>query len=236
MSYSDPIIFRGLKALTLANSQQRSLLRLAQEGISVYCPHTAVDGHPEGLGQWLGEVIRGKAEVSSSEAINPVKPPDGMESAGSGRIVKFASPQKLGSLIENVRTGLGGLNGLSVAVPQSVPAGKKSDVKISSVGICAGSGGSMLNGLDVDLLFTGELSHHEALAVVEQGKCVITTFHSNTERAFLKDRMRDVMHKAIRREMGKVDELSGKDVELEIGISEVDRDPYEIVTAGQENW
>ena len=31
----DPIIFRGLKSLTLDNSQQQSLLRLAAEGISV---------------------------------------------------------------------------------------------------------------------------------------------------------------------------------------------------------
>lgn len=44
----------------------------------------------------------------------------------------------------------------------------------------------MLNGLEVDLLFTGELSHHEALAAIEQGKVVITAFHSNTERGFLK--------------------------------------------------
>ena len=31
----DPIIFRPLKSLTLKNPQQESLLRLAQEGISV---------------------------------------------------------------------------------------------------------------------------------------------------------------------------------------------------------
>jgi len=31
----DPIIFKGLKSLTLANTQQQSLLRLALEGISV---------------------------------------------------------------------------------------------------------------------------------------------------------------------------------------------------------
>jgi hypothetical protein len=31
----DPIIFRGLKSITLGNSQQQSLLRLAAEGISV---------------------------------------------------------------------------------------------------------------------------------------------------------------------------------------------------------
>lgn len=57
----DPIIFRGLKALTLANSQQQSLLRLAQEGISVYCPHTAVDAAPGGLNDWLADVVTGQA-------------------------------------------------------------------------------------------------------------------------------------------------------------------------------
>ncbi|KAJ6162983.1 hypothetical protein N7497_002962 [Penicillium chrysogenum] len=35
-----PIIFRGLKSLTFADTQQRSLLRLAQHGISVYSPPT----------------------------------------------------------------------------------------------------------------------------------------------------------------------------------------------------
>ena len=35
---TDPIIFKGLKSLTLADSQQQSLLRLALEGISVQKP------------------------------------------------------------------------------------------------------------------------------------------------------------------------------------------------------
>lgn len=34
----DPIIFKDLKSLTLADSQQQSLLRLALEGISVLSP------------------------------------------------------------------------------------------------------------------------------------------------------------------------------------------------------
>lgn len=40
-SSSDPIIFKGLKSLTLADTQQQSLLRLALEGISVLgrCGH-----------------------------------------------------------------------------------------------------------------------------------------------------------------------------------------------------
>jgi putative NIF3 family GTP cyclohydrolase 1 type 2 len=31
-----PVIFRGLKSITLANTQQQTLLRLASHGISVY--------------------------------------------------------------------------------------------------------------------------------------------------------------------------------------------------------
>jgi putative NIF3 family GTP cyclohydrolase 1 type 2 len=57
LPFADPIVFTPLKALTLANSQQSSLLKLAQEGISVYCPHTAVDAAPGGLNDWLADVV-----------------------------------------------------------------------------------------------------------------------------------------------------------------------------------
>lgn len=40
--YTDPIIFRGLKSLTFANTQQSSLLRLASEGISVKSKDVAI--------------------------------------------------------------------------------------------------------------------------------------------------------------------------------------------------
>jgi putative NIF3 family GTP cyclohydrolase 1 type 2 len=60
----DPIIFKALKSITLSNSQQTSLLRLAQEGISVYSPHTAVDAAPDGLNDWLADIITGKGTSS----------------------------------------------------------------------------------------------------------------------------------------------------------------------------
>lgn len=55
----DPIIFRPLKSLTQSNTQQNSLLRLAQEGISVYSPHTAVDAAPGGLCDFLADITVG---------------------------------------------------------------------------------------------------------------------------------------------------------------------------------
>jgi putative NIF3 family GTP cyclohydrolase 1 type 2 len=50
---ADPIIFGGLKALTLQDPQQASLLKLCAKGIGVYSPHTSVDGAVGGVNDWL---------------------------------------------------------------------------------------------------------------------------------------------------------------------------------------
>ena len=65
--FLDPIIFRGLKSITLEDTQQRSLLRLAQHGISVYSPHTAVDTVPGGMADWLCDVVTGTFKHSESK-------------------------------------------------------------------------------------------------------------------------------------------------------------------------
>lgn len=133
------------------------------------------------------------------------------------------------------------MEGLSVATPQAVPHGDKGDIKITTVGICAGAGGSMLSGLDVDLLFTGELSHHEALAATEKGRCVITTFHSNSERGFLHLQMRDLLSEQVEKEIAELVSAGqwepGFNKSFEIGVSAVDKDPFEIKKLDDlENW
>jgi putative NIF3 family GTP cyclohydrolase 1 type 2 len=242
-----------LKAITLENTQQNTLLRLAQEGISVYSPHTAVDAAPGGLNDWLADVVIGKNEanlyvsitstisrisnLSSTQAaplersvISPVKePPKGFEEAGYGRIVRFSSPQPLETLMSRIKIGLS-VQSLSIAVPQSFSGVEaKNNIRISSVGICVGSG-SMLNGLDVDLLVTGELSHHEALAAIENSKCVITTFHSNSERGFLRQRMNSALEKQLNAEIAEAEMEGawedGLSTEYDVAVSKVDRDPY----------
>jgi len=81
----------------------------------------------------------------------------------------------------------------------------------------------MLAGLDVDMLFTGELSHHEALAEIENGKVVVTAFHSNTERAFLRERMQHQLSDELKASLSVFERFT-------VGISQVDRDPFEIFT------
>ncbi|TQS37838.1 hypothetical protein Golomagni_01675 [Golovinomyces magnicellulatus] len=255
-----PIIFRPLKSLSLKNTQQTTLLRLAQEGISVYCPHTAVDAVEDGLNDWLADIItgretdrcmnqkkRGLTHISSSitastrSVIIPVRnTPVGFENAGYGRIVRFQNPISLKTLLERITRGLDSKNGLNIAIPQNISGTSKQRISISSVGICAGSGGSMLGGLDVDVLFTGELSHHEALAAIEEGKVVITAGHSNTERNFLKRKLRHRLQEQINQEISKYSSPDSSDlsklVNFSIDVSEVDRDPYEIVRLHDEDW
>ena len=156
-----------------------------------------------------------------------------------GRLVTFNKPQYLTHLIERIARGVGTPKGFPVAIPQGQSV---EDIQIRTVAICAGSGGSVLKGVDADLLFTGELSHHEALAATEQGRCVITLFHSNTERGFLHNVMKPQLLATLRDEWIKVRHEESKredlpedwedaiqDETIEIEVSKADRDPYGIV-------
>lgn len=344
-----PIIFKGFKSLTLADTQQQSLLRLALEGISVYSPHTAVDAAPGGLGDWLADIVTGtlpgpepethtaraegeitdavgndadgdaegdvdadadadadvnpnsveeqvgeengeqpaekekspepkakkrpgrpsmgprqstysqptypkpaeldKTDLSPSttghsrNVIHPIKGVEGFGEAGMGRLVKFKEPQPLTHLIERIAHGVGSPKGFPVAIPQTQQV---EDIQIRSVGICAGSGQSVLKDVDADLLFTGELSHHDALAATEKGRCVVTLFHSNTERGFLSSVLKDKLTAVLKEEWKRVrDEVRGevdsnwdlaeewedalKDEDVLVECSERDRDPFGIV-------
>jgi dinuclear metal center YbgI/SA1388 family protein len=290
-----PIIFRGLKALTLADSQQQSLLRLASHGISVYSPHTALDSAPGGINDWLADIVTGtkssddfsdtdtqsasqlskqesnvlhhqpsqqtlqgqfrklasasapyssalKASVQHDREPIKRKTPEiaSHPGAGMGRIVRFHQPQPLPTLLDRIGKGLNNPKGFPIAIPQDKNI---EDIEIRSVGICAGSGASMLNSLDVDLLFTGEMAHHEALSAIEQGRVVISLFHSNSERGFLADVLRGQLEETVQEEWAKLQEeerdnnmlaeaLAEDDFDIE--VSEVDRDPYGIVVLNPE--
>ena len=127
----------------------------------------------------------------------------GYPGAGMGRIVRLSERVALPDIIDRIGLGLGNPKGFPIAIPQGKEA---SDMMISSIGICAGSGGHLFSemeamGEEVDLLFTGELSHHEALAAIEKGKCVICLFHSNTERGFLHSVLKGQLEKTIKEEV-----------------------------------
>lgn len=200
-----PFIFRGLKSITYADPQQRSLIKLIKHNISVYCPHTAVDSAFGGVNDFLADgITKGYKEYSR----DVIQPDSEDPKCGMGRIVVLDKPASLSYLIQNVKESLG-LS--SVQVAPSRDHGIKSEIK--TIAICAGSGGSVFKGVAADLYYTGELSHHEALYLSESGLSVISCNHSNTERPFLE---------VIKKQLSE--EIPGS----EIIISETDKDPFEL--------
>ncbi|KAJ8312395.1 hypothetical protein KUTeg_009768 [Tegillarca granosa] len=96
---------------------------------------------------------------------------------GMGRTGTLTSPITIQDAVERVKTHLQ-LKHVRLASSPGVD-------QISSVAVCAGSGGSILKNLPVSLLVTGEMSHHEVLHAVYNGTNVILCDHSNTERGYL---------------------------------------------------
>lgn len=226
----DPFIFRGLKSVDITDPQQRILLQLAQKNIAVYCPHTAVDAVPGGLNDWLVDLLLDTDEASSSSpsphraAVQPAAakpPPPGFEGSGYGRRVDFAAPVAVGALVRRLARGLGGLRYVMVAAPKkktpSHPAAAAREVR--SAAVCAGSGWGVLKGCDADVLVTGEMSHHDALRATMEGKVVLAVFHSNSERAYLRQRMQPKLEAELKK---------GGVAQAQVLVSEEDADPYEI--------
>jgi putative NIF3 family GTP cyclohydrolase 1 type 2 len=180
----------------------------------------------------------------------PASIPEGFESAGAGRLVTFNEAQPLTTLIDHIGRGVG----LQAGIPIAIPQGRSiDDIRIRTVGMCPGSGsGVLLRGSDIpDLLFTGEMSHHEALAATERGSVVISLSHSNSERGYI----RAVMQRKLQDELSQrwesdrqaalqaikdtakqggatpsaVGEEVYNDASVEVSVSDADRDPYGIM-------
>ncbi|EFE41586.1 NGG1 interacting factor Nif3, putative [Trichophyton verrucosum HKI 0517] len=222
-----------------------------------------VDATPGAMADWLCQcaVPSSVQPRPSTETMYPSPDPPAdpeFQDAGMGRKITFEQPLPLNDIIDSIaKTAFPQSNvigtdtehtvGFSIAIPQGSSV---SDITISSVAACPGSGSSILmkNGTPVaDLLLTGELSHHEALAAIEAGSVVITLSHSNSERGFLQGHMRSNLHERLAREwrearanndLGRSDSDESEvqvlkqifaDDSVCIDVSQSDRDPYQVV-------
>ncbi|OBR16206.1 Ngg1 interacting factor [Colletotrichum higginsianum IMI 349063] len=223
-----PFIFSGLKSITTKDPQQATLLLLAANGIAVYCPHTAVDAAPNGLNTWLGDIVSGGPSTSPSTpspstrtVINPLSSaaPAGFEGSGYGLLCTFRQPESLAEIIRRVASRVG-MRRVMVASPD--PA-RLSTARVDAVAVCAGSGWDVVKGAAADVIVTGEMTHHNALKAVQEGKTVVTVFHSNSERGYLTEVMKPLLE----------GELKGKEVDVQVLVSETDRDPFDIVDVSE---
>lgn len=176
ISYHPPI-FAGLKRLTTRSWKERIIVRCLENKIALYSPHTAWDSCPKGVNDWLASSLPIASKV-------PAIPNVADGNFGGGRVCKVDGSLTLKQAIELIKTYTG-LPDVRVGIASDGSL----DSPISSFGVCAGSGASILKAIKapIDLFITGELSHHEALDAISTNVHVITLNHSNSERGYLKD-------------------------------------------------
>jgi dinuclear metal center YbgI/SA1388 family protein len=204
-----PPIFAPLRRFDGARSIDRALLRAIRAGVGVFSPHTAVDAAPAGVNDWLADALgpgRRRPIVAARAAPGEPMTPD---VAGQGRLVELDAPSALDALVARIKVHLD-LDRVRVADSDRHRAG----TPVRTVALCAGAGGKLFESVpEVDLLWTGEMRHHDVVARVAAGTSVVLCEHSNTERGYL-------VRLAAR--------LAGAVPDLDVIVSSRDREPLEI--------
>ena len=197
ISYHPPI-FKPLARLDAADPTQGRVVRALLAGFAVYSPHTALDAAPAGLADWLLEGALGDAVPETVHAVGE----------GFGRFAELSEPIGWSDLLQRLKAQYG-VEHLQIARP----AGAGDEVR--SVAVAAGAGSGALRGVPADVVVTGEMSHHDALAAVAAGTSVVLAGHSNTERGFLR-----VLAERLSGEFGEG---------LEVVVADGDHDPLTVV-------
>ena len=203
-----PPIFTPFKRLTQSTAKERIILQCIREGMAVYSPHTALDKIQGGVGDWMLAAFKGVGGDQVVAVINPL--PDD-ETIGSGRKLAFSEKVPLSKCIDLIKSFLN-LKAVRVATPEL--SADVSEHLIASVCVCPGSGASVLRSATGDLLWTGEMSHHEVLDAVSKGRCVVLCEHTHTERGYLQT-YRDLL-------------LAKLENKVEILLSTADKEPLSI--------
>ncbi|KIK42469.1 hypothetical protein CY34DRAFT_804895 [Suillus luteus UH-Slu-Lm8-n1] len=218
-----PPLFKPITSLTLANQLQASLLKLSAAGTSVFCPHSSLDATWGGINDWLADGVMGpQKDTAKVNILGEIKGEEG----GAGRIVTLDEPVPIEELVQRVKKHLS-LSQVDVGRPLA-------QKQIKTIAVCAGSGGSLLSGVDADVYFTGEMQHHDVLGAVARGRYVILCGHTNTERGYLPilaKKLSDVLAELARDEssngLSREERIEIEKYQLDIHISEADMHPLD---------
>ncbi len=110
--------------------------------------------------------------------VYPVESTPEAARTGQGRVVTLTKAVSLTTLTKRIKTMLG-VDHLEVGTPKGMK-------RVQRIGLCAGSGGSLMpEAGTIDAFFTGEMRHHEQLEAVSRGVAVLLAGHTQTERPYL---------------------------------------------------
>ncbi|KAM3963403.1 NIF3-like protein 1 [Aphomia sociella] len=197
ISYHPPI-FAPLKSVVQKSWKERIVSFLLEKRISLYSPHTSWDCVKGGVNDWL-------ASPFAATESTPIKP--GVDSSvGAGRLLKLQTSITLSEAVSKVKQ-VTGLQYVRCAIGRN----KTLSDEVRAIALCAGSGSSVLKGVDADLYLTGEMLHHDVLDAAQKGISVILTNHSDSERGFLRVFQSDLQKRL--------------DNQVQVFVSKCDKDP-----------
>ncbi|NP_001090487.1 NGG1 interacting factor 3 like 1 S homeolog [Xenopus laevis] len=185
------------------------------QGVSVCTSTASPEGQNVSLSCSQNALVEALAILSeephvynSLQLLSLQKPP--LVDTGMGRLCTLAEPVSIAAAVERIKKHLH-LPHLRLALG----SGKTLESSVRVAAVCAGSGSSILGGIPADLYLTGEMSHHDVLDAVAEGRSVVLCEHSNSERGYLQE-LGGQIHQA----------LEGQ---VQVVVSQRDRDPLQVV-------
>ncbi len=193
--------FRGLPSTNPAVGRAGELERVAELRLEMVLPKRLVEA-AVGLLRSVHPY-----EEPAFDLIALEEPPETPATSGQGRILELRRVMPFGKLVERLKKGL---------KQDYLKVHRPGKAGVRRIGLCAGAGASLLGEAgDIDVFFTGEMRHHDALEAVERGVGLILAGHTQTERCYL-----PVYRKRIVKAAGGA---------VEVVVSKADRPPVEVI-------
>ena len=162
-----PIIFGGIKTLTMDDCIGKTLVKLVQSGISVIACHTNLD-----LTNEFGNLAI--ADKLGAEEPKPVK------GAVCGVVYELPTEMKLDAYCRKIATDLGSSGVITIKNPENTVR----KVMIQGGSFDEDSLEAVIKG-GVDTVLSGEIKHHICVLLDELGISTIIAGHSATEQVYL---------------------------------------------------
>lgn len=161
-----PILFDPIKSITSASYVGSILLDAIANSIAIYSSHTPFDVAEGGINDYIADKLN----------LHNVRP---LTSSGMGRVGQLEQPVGFDKFIDRLK---------DLFEVKTVAVSSKNTPIISTVALCGGSGGSLIeNGIaeNADIFVTGDVKYHNFI----QYQNVITIAdigHFGSEKQFIK--------------------------------------------------
>ncbi|MCC6521849.1 MAG: Nif3-like dinuclear metal center hexameric protein, partial [Polyangiaceae bacterium] len=182
-----PPIFRPIARLVRPGSGvEATVVRLFSRGVALYATHTALDGAPGGTNDVLASLAglldvqalpREAAASPTPTVAGGATPP--AATPGIGRVGRLPGPMALGAFARRLARRTDARATTLVGEP-SAPVRRAFVVAGSGarLALAAGPGPG-------DVVVTGEVGHHDALALLRSGASAVALAHFSSERPVL---------------------------------------------------